>query len=159
MTVDETGYDFSPYLQLPAKKRELLLHVREQMGKIRNNIADEEALAAEGVTSKTPAIPSSKNIPKLPFKDLPKFQPPTQDVSGEKKVTLLKVLGPDNVPQMKMYPFEEGMYLTKQYPQQYEPLAIPKHLEESPVFTYEGCLLYTSPSPRDGATSRMPSSA
>ena len=23
----------------------------------------------------------------------------------------------------------------------------------------EGCLLYTSPSPRDGATSRMPSSA
>ena len=25
--------------------------------------------------------------------------------------------------------------------------------------TYERCLLYTSPSPRDGATSRMPSSA
>ena len=27
------------------------------------------------------------------------------------------------------------------------------------ITTIEGCLLYTSPSPRDGATSRMPSSA
>ena len=29
----------------------------------------------------------------------------------------------------------------------------------SPVFTMERCLLYTSPSPRDLSTSRMPSSA
>ena len=28
-----------------------------------------------------------------------------------------------------------------------------------PAFYVKGCLLYTSPSPRDGATSRMPSSA
>ena len=27
------------------------------------------------------------------------------------------------------------------------------------LFVFDGCLLYTSPSPRDGATSRMPSSA
>ena len=33
--------------------------------------------------------------------------------------------------------------------------------EESEIrqYLYGGCLLYTSPSPRDGATSRMPSSA
>ena len=35
--------------------------------------------------------------------------------------------------------------------------------KENPVFVGDGafytCLLYTSPSPRDGATSRMPSSA
>ena len=30
---------------------------------------------------------------------------------------------------------------------------------ENPVMLYSICLLYTSPSPRDGATTRMPSSA
>ena len=29
----------------------------------------------------------------------------------------------------------------------------------STIVSYSACLLYTSPSPRDGATSRMPSSA
>ena len=29
----------------------------------------------------------------------------------------------------------------------------------SPLYVMKSCLLYTSPSPRDGATSRMPSSA
>ena len=33
-----------------------------------------------------------------------------------------------------------------------------QHMEET-VHIYKSCLLYTSPSPRDGATSRMPSSA
>ena len=31
--------------------------------------------------------------------------------------------------------------------------------EEYPILRYKGCLLYTSPSPRDLSTSRMPSSA
>ena len=31
--------------------------------------------------------------------------------------------------------------------------------QELPTATYMGCLLYTSPSPRDLSTSRMPSSA
>ena len=36
----------------------------------------------------------------------------------------------------------------------------PKHDEVlMPLVTFLNCLLYTSPSPRDGATSRMPSSA
>ena len=34
-----------------------------------------------------------------------------------------------------------------------------KYAEGYPGKRYYGCLLYTSPSPRDGATSRMPSSA
>ena len=34
-----------------------------------------------------------------------------------------------------------------------------KELFESTLSEVWGCLLYTSPSPRDGATSRMPSSA
>src|SRR5664279_6508957 len=36
------------------------------------------------------------------------------------------------------------------------PLVVPYH---SATYTYEACLLYTSPSPRDGLLSRMPSSA
>ena len=34
-----------------------------------------------------------------------------------------------------------------------------KEVDSEPVFQKEACLLYTSPSPRDGLLSRMPSSA
>ena len=40
--------------------------------------------------------------------------------------------------------------------------AIGQHQDEAAfadVYSYYGCLLYTSPSPRDGLLSRMPSSA
>ena len=38
-------------------------------------------------------------------------------------------------------------------------LALPSVLAQIVNVLYNICLLYTSPSPRDGATSRMPSSA
>ena len=34
-----------------------------------------------------------------------------------------------------------------------------EHISETGALLYIGCLLYTSPSPRDGLLSRMPSSA
>ena len=36
---------------------------------------------------------------------------------------------------------------------------VPKHIDEIKCFNRINCLLYTSPSPRDGLLSRMPSSA
>ena len=37
--------------------------------------------------------------------------------------------------------------------------ALIKHSKKLPTELYKSCLLYTSPSPRDGLLSRMPSSA
>ena len=46
-----------------------------------------------------------------------------------------------------------------QVPEDAKPKQHKRVLSDSEIKTYKGCLLYTSPSPRDATLSRMPSSA
>ena len=50
-------------------------------------------------------------------------------------------------------------YLRTNKFEQADDTAFIRERDDRAAETYESCLLYTSPSPRDGATSRMPSSA
>ena len=56
---------------------------------------------------------------------------------------------------IKNLQFEDDLkFQLKRLTDRYNTMAINKV-----IYNIESCLLYTSPSPRDGATSRMPSSA
>ena len=55
-----------------------------------------------------------------------------------------------------------GAYVKKSYMPHYEQIVLrinPKEASQFDLVIVRGCLLYTSPSPRDGLLSRMPSSA
>ena len=80
------------------------------------------------------------------------------DVDGATSCTLVKqsleLLGAQNVGYLVPDRFKLGYGLS--------PAVVELALEFTPdwlITVDNGCLLYTSPSPRDGATSRMPSSA
>ena len=55
----------------------------------------------------------------------------------------------------------EAAYIAEraQVPLRFSLKILRKLVQEGLVVSYKGCLLYTSPSPRDGLLSRMPSSA
>ena len=52
---------------------------------------------------------------------------------------------------------EKNLYIDATHPN--ETRVVLKSDDNIEDYEYEGCLLYTSPSPRDGLLSRMPSSA
>ena len=59
----------------------------------------------------------------------------------------------------QVLPLEENVVLNTKEGQIKGKLLLPGGVKTCPVVLIIACLLYTSPSPRDGATSRMPSSA
>ena len=76
------------------------------------------------------------------------------------KIEFIKGVGPQKA---KLLNSEVGIYnlndMLNYYPFRYEDRSKINNLSEVNDNSVEGCLLYTSPSPRDSRKSRMPSSA
>ena len=70
------------------------------------------------------------------------------------KITELPKIGPKTATLYERLGVHSVGELIRMYPRTYEDLSNPVSISEA-----QSCLLYTSPSPRDGLLSRMPSSA